>query len=102
MMSRKTCSRLSLPTNVSKVHLHMEQFSLKTDWQADSFMIMAVRKTGKAGEEGKRRGRLRPVFLEGIQKRREVTCAQRHLGVSGSSRILVAPEAGSDPSRTCP
>lgn len=65
MMSRKTCSR-PLPTKVSKVHLHMEQFSLKTDWQAeDSFMIMAVRKTGKAGEEGKRRGRLRPVFLEG-------------------------------------
>lgn len=56
MMSRKTCSR-PLPTNVSKVHLHMEQFSLKTDWQAeDSFMIMAVRKThvklGKKGKEG--------------------------------------------------
>lgn len=82
----------------------MEQFSLKTDWHSeDSYMIMAVRKTQmKLGRKGKEGADWGLHSWKGTQKRREVTCAQRHLGSEWFQPHIGCPRVGSDPSRTSP
>lgn len=64
------------PTNISKIHLHVEHFSLRAGWRLAErlFTTKAGRKIhaelSRKGQEAIRSG---PVLLGGTQKRREIT-----------------------------
>ena len=76
---------LSLPMNISKIHLHMEQFSLITNWgwQKDSCTTKTVRKIHLESERKEKqsgqglcpwewlrgKGRLKPCWWESTGRR---------------------------------
>ena len=90
--------------NISKMYLHVEQLSLKTNWnwQKDSCTTKAVRKIhlelGRKGREVIRLGPPRGFGIGGgFYTGRELSKE-----VSGLSHVLGTPTLGSDTGKTSP
>lgn len=93
------------PTNTSKIHLHVEQFSLKTgNCHKDSCTTKAVRKIHtETGKKGKQAIRLGPVTLGGdLEEKGDYMGKGPPCRVRGSSHILDASALGSNKGKMSP
>ena len=65
--------------NTSKIHLHVEQFSLKINWRLAErhLSTKAVKKDPHGSQEGKRIDQVRTCALGGDTEEKGITQAQR-------------------------
>ena len=91
------------PTDLSQIHLHEDQFLLKTIWWRDSCTTKAVRKTHiwSAWKEGKSI-RLGCLPLRGLRRKGEYVGRHQPWGVTGLSWGWDAPILRSYPEKTNP
>ena len=96
-----------LPMNTPKIYLHVEQFSLKTNWRLAERLLHS-QDSKKEHMVSSRKGReaisLGPGPLGGDTEEEGVTWAWRYppQRVSSSNHILGTPALGSDTRKTSP